>query len=296
MTKGIGLSASISDTPSPTTLSVNKSSEEYRNYETSPAQARVENHYRMMRLNQTVDFVERMEEKYFKFDKAEMTIWEAFEALKGYVDASDPDTELPNMEHMMQTAEAIRKAGFPDWMQLVGLLHDMGKIMFLWGDEKDGQQGTADGIQWALGGDTWVVGCALPDKGIVFPQFNKLNPDMANPKYNTKFGIYHENIGFKNLKFAFGHDEYMYRMLVHNNSKIPHEGLQMVRLHSCYAWHSGKNYRHLMAEEDAAIEEWIIKFNAFDLYTKSDERPDVEALKPYYQSLIDKYCPGKLKW
>lgn len=34
----------------------------------------------------------------------------------------------------------------------------------------------------------------------------------------------------------------------------------------------------------------------FDLYTKSTDMPDVEKLKPYYQSLIDKYCPGILKW
>ena len=34
----------------------------------------------------------------------------------------------------------------------------------------------------------------------------------------------------------------------------------------------------------------------FDLYSKSDELPDMEALKPYYQSLCDKFCPGVLKW
>ena len=39
-----------------------------------------------------------------------------------------------------------------------------------------------------------------------------------------------------------------------------------------------------------------VKFNEFDLYTKADKAPDVEALKPYYQGLIDKYCPGKLRW
>ena len=43
------------------------------------------------------------------------------------------------MEHMLQTAEAIRKAGHPDWFQLVGLLHDMGKIQYLWGAPEDGQ-------------------------------------------------------------------------------------------------------------------------------------------------------------
>jgi inositol oxygenase len=34
----------------------------------------------------------------------------------------------------------------------------------------------------------------------------------------------------------------------------------------------------------------------FDLYTKSTKIPDVEALKPYYQGLIDKYIPGVLKF
>ncbi len=249
-----------------------------------------------MRMYQTMEFNKRMEEKYFKFNHAKMTIWEAFEALKGYVDASDPDTELPNLEHMLQAAEGARKEGLPDWMQLIGLLHDMGKIMFMWGEAADGQEGTADGIQWALGGDTWVLGCAIPDTGIVFPQFNHLNPDMKDPRYNTKLGIYTENCGFKNLKFAFGHDEYMYQFLVHNKSTLPEEALQIVRLHSCYAWHTGKNYRFLMDEDDHRIEPLVNKFNTFDLYTKSDERPNVEELRPYYQALIDKYCPGTLEW
>lgn len=34
----------------------------------------------------------------------------------------------------------------------------------------------------------------------------------------------------------------------------------------------------------------------FDLYTKSPELPDVNTLRPYYQGLIDKYCPGVLSW
>ena len=37
-------------------------------------------------------------------------------------------------------------------------------------------------------------------------------------------------------------------------------------------------------------------FSQFDLYTKSTKIPDVEALKPYYQGLIDKYIPGAIKF
>jgi inositol oxygenase len=64
----------------------------------------VTNHYRMMRSTQTHDFAVALAAKYAPFDKAKMTIGEAFEALKGYVDSSDPDTELPNKLHMLQTA------------------------------------------------------------------------------------------------------------------------------------------------------------------------------------------------
>jgi hypothetical protein len=31
--------------------------------------------------------------------------------------------------------------------QLIGLIHDIGKLQFLWGGKEDGQEGTADGDQ-----------------------------------------------------------------------------------------------------------------------------------------------------
>ena len=40
----------------------------------------------------------------------------------------------------------------------------------------------------------------------------------------------------------------------------------------------------------------FIACRKFDLYTKSTALPDIEAIKPYYQSLIDKYIPGELEW
>lgn len=73
--------------------------------------------------------------------------------------------------------------------------------------------GTADGPQWALGGDTWIVGCRIPDC-TVFPEFNVLNPDQLHPVYGTEYGIYKPNCGLQNVMFAYGHDEYMYQMLV----------------------------------------------------------------------------------
>ena len=199
---------------------------------------------------------------------------------------------------MMQTAEAMRAAGRPDWMQLIGLVHDMGKIMYLWGDAADGQCGRAEGPQFALGGDTWVIGCALPDAAMILPEFNALNPDMRDERYNTPLGMYAAtpHCGIMNARFAFGHDEYAYRLMLHNACPFPPEALAMLRLHSCYPWHTGGAYSELAAPGDEALLAAVRDFNQFDLYTKASARPDVAQLWPYYQTLIDKYMPGKLAW
>ena len=59
-------------------------------------------------------------------------------------------------------AITVTQAGMEDWLVLVGLLHDMGKVMYRWGEAEDGMDGSITGNQWALGGDTWVVGCKIP--------------------------------------------------------------------------------------------------------------------------------------
>ena len=40
----------------------------------------------------------------------------------------------------------------------------------------------------------------------------------------------------------------------------------------------------------------FFSYSQFDLYSKTDEVPDIEELKPYYQTLVDKYMPGKIKF
>jgi hypothetical protein len=40
------------------------------------------------------------------------------------------------------------------------------QIMFKWGKPEEGQSGRADGPQFCLGGDTWVIGCRIPDSAV----------------------------------------------------------------------------------------------------------------------------------
>jgi inositol oxygenase len=284
-------------------ITAKKDVESFRNYKNSDRQAVVAEHYRLMRANQTLEFTRKMSQKYDFSDgkyRKMMTIREAFKELMTYVDSSDPDAELPNRIHMLQTAEGLRKAGHPDWMQIVGLIHDMGKVMFLWGTEEDGQLGRAEGPQWALGGDTWVAGCALPDC-CVFPELNSTNPDMADPRYNTECGIHQRGCGFEKLEFAYGHDEYLYQMLLGNNIVLPVEGMAMIRYHSCYPWHTGGAYRQFMTDEDHTLLKWVLEFNKCDLYTKDNDVEEFmkreEELWAYYEPILEKYgMGGALKW
>jgi inositol oxygenase len=239
-----------------------------------------------MRVNQTVEYVRRMKAKYLTFSHP-MDVWDAMEKLNALVDVSDPDIALPNSHHLLQTAEALRKDNRPDWMQLVGLLHDMGKVMFLFGCDEDG---TSVKEQFGLVGDIFAVGCRLPDAA-VYSEFNELNPDMKDARYNSECGQYEPHCGLDKLELAWGHDEYLYQVLKnHKQCTIPHEGLVMVRYHSFYPWHTGGAYEALLDPAvDGKYKEWIKDFNKYDLYSKEDKPFDMEKLKAYYQPIIEKY-------
>jgi len=169
----------------------------FRNYNAPDVSVAVKEHYRKMRQKQTIDYVQRMHKKYLTFDKP-MTLWEALGHLDALFDVSDPDLDLPNVQHLIQSAEAIRVDNRPDWMQLTGLIHDLGKVMYLWGSDEDG---TSQDEQWGMVGDVFVVGCALPDT-CVYPEFNETNPDMQDGRYNTSKGIYQEGCGIDNVDLA----------------------------------------------------------------------------------------------
>ena len=200
-----------------------------------------------------------------------MTIWEAIEKLNELVDDSDPDTQLTQIEHLLQTAEAIRRDGKPRWMILTGLIHDLGKLLYFF---------DAEG-QWDVVGDTFPVGCSY-SPSIIYPETFSSNPDFNNPKYNSKYGIYSKNCGIDKLIMSWGHDEYLY-LVLKDQCKLPEEALAMIRYHSFYAWHRNDAYEYFMnGDKDRRALEAVRMFNPYDLYSKGHEVPDVEGLKVSY--------------
>jgi inositol oxygenase len=266
--------------PDPKSAAGKKETEGYRNYE-DPARDTVREFYRLNHRYQTYEFVLEKREEFLGFNKKEMTVWDAFEFLNQLVDDSDPDTDLSQLQHLLQTSEAIRADGHPDWMVLTGLMHDMGKVLCLFGEP-----------QWAVVGDTFPVGCAYSDK-IVYPEFFKSNPDFCNEQYNTEYGVYSPNCGLKNVHMSWGHDEYVYQML---KDYLPEPGLYMLRYHSFYSQHRENGYDHLMDDHDREMFKYVDLFNPYDLYSKNPNPPDWNRLKPYYQQLVNKYLPETIKF
>lgn len=109
------------------------------------ASERVKSFYREQHEKQTVAYNLKARINFKSKKKAKMTVWEAMEKLNTLIDESDPDTSLSQIEHLLQTAEAIRRDGKPRWMQVTGLIHDLGKLLFFF---------DAEG-QWDVVGDTF---------------------------------------------------------------------------------------------------------------------------------------------
>jgi inositol oxygenase len=263
--------------PAPT---AGKQAEEFRNYR-DLVRPGVREFYRLNHRFQTYDFVQAKKRQYLPLAQRQMGVWQAMEFLNTLVDDSDPDTELSQIEHLLQTAEAIRRDGQPRWFILVGLIHDLGKILCLFGEP-----------QWAVVGDTFPVGCAYSDK-VVFAEFFADNPDSQVPQYQTACGIYEPGCGLDRVHLSWGHDEYLYHVV---KQHLPDEALYMIRYHSFYAAHRECAYDHLMNDRDREMFRWVRAFNPYDLYSKGADRPEVARLGQFYQELIAEFFPAVLRW
>ena len=257
-----------------------KSESDFRQYDAT-ATPRVAEFYRTNHEKQTLDYVLSKEKEYFGLKRGNKSVWEAAEYLNTLVDDSDPDTDLTQIEHLLQTSEAIRQDGHPRWMVLVGFIHDLGKCLCLYGEP-----------QWGVVGDTFPVGCAWSDQ-VVFPEYFSANPDASNPQYQTKYGIYEPSCGLENVHMSFGHDGYIAEVM---KPYLSDEARYMLRFHSFYAWHRHGAYQYLENEKDREMLGWVKKFNPYDLYSKGHSKPDLQRLKPYYDDLFAEFLPEKLSW
>ena len=251
-----------------------------RNY--AEAGSRVQELYRAGRSFHSLETAARLSAKHRPTDYSPVGVWNALAVLERFQDLSDPDVDEANMHHALQTAESMRAEGLPDWMQLAGLIHDFGKLLFLTGCDEDG---TSLSTQWSIVGDTYVLGVPLPPD-MVYPEFNSLAPEQ-----HAGLGVYAAGCGLDRCVVSYGHDEFLHSALTASRHQLPDAALRAIRYHSLYPWHQGGHYVELESVEDVEGKRWVQMLNAHDLYSKTDRRIALEDVRPHYQRLIDKYLP-----
>tara|TARA_B100000787_G_C16166759_1_gene284306 strand:+ start:264 stop:1037 length:774 start_codon:yes stop_codon:yes gene_type:complete len=238
--------------------------------------------YKEMHKKQTLELVVQKKKEYSELNKSKMTMKHALSLLNEFVDPSDPDIDVTNITHAYQTAERIRKK-YPDnkEYQLLGLIHDIGKVLYTFGEPS-----------WAVVGDSYVLGCEFP-QSIVFYDTLKDSPDYK--KYD-KLGIYTNGCGMENLHLSFGHDEYLYMVLSGNTHNFSKQYIDIIRYHSLYPWHTEGEYGEFMNDNDRQIFIDMMDFNQFDLYSKFDKIVIDDSIVDYYNALLDEYFPMELNW
>jgi len=90
-----------------------------------------------------------------------------------------------------------------------------------------------------------------------------------------------------------GHDEYLYHVV---KDYLPAEALYIIRYHSFYSFHKEDEYNYLLNDYDKKMLPWLKLFQQYDLYSKANEKIDLDELRPFYEELVAEFLPEKLQW
>ena len=236
--------------------------------------------YRRHNRDQTLERARALRQRYGARVLGRASVRERFEALAGIRDASDSSLEgMSQLGHALQTADAMRRDGLgEDWIVL-GLVHDLGKILL--------RDGLAPEF---VVGDIHPLGCAFSPR-IRHAELLEQNPDSREPAYRSRCGIYDEACGLEQVEFCFGHDQYLYDVL---RDHVPHAIAWTIRHHSFQS--VAAEYPHLFDARDVELRASHMQvFARYDLYTK-DRHDASTAHLDEYRELLDRWFPEPLDW
>jgi inositol oxygenase len=296
----------------------------FRNYTNSDRQELVEQTYKKMYIEQTLQ--KKLNTKIYPFSDKKYKIIDILPLFDKITDDSDPDCSDGQIVHLLQTYISMKQKfnknmnikdlfteneynnlpieikkkydekkiiqnlypHIDDWnfIYLIAFLHDIGKIML--------DKNFHNLPQHFSVGDIYPLGIQFSKSNIFYDKkWHELNPEYGI--YNNK---YENNCGFDKLDFTISHDYYLYKVL--ENTLIPKEGLYIIRFHSFYAWHSPRNFIRGYTEysnENDWINLPLLKiFQKSDLYSKTRDIPKFEDYQGDIYHLINRYCGDELIW
>ena len=290
---------------------------------TSDSPARRQHHRRMWET-QSVAYVSKMKEKHAAFSMCTMGIKEALDLKQNLLanpfsmTGTHNDSNLPSARTLLfHTAELARKEGHPDWVQFVALVHGLAgalkctKLSESLQTNNDNSHSEDDegGYDWTIYVDSRVMGCK-PSENSTFHEFRHLNPDRDDIRYNTKNGVYKQNVGLEHVHLSWTSGEYMYHMLKHNGVSLPTEAYAILKLFAIVDWHKRGKHLSLVNEADEEAKPFVIDFH--DIFVRSSQAvmnssdSSIEELNDnecnelwtnHYSRIARKYgAGGALKW
>lgn len=264
-------------------------------------------HYKQSWARQSLDYVWKMREQYSGFNLCKMNISKALRLVKNIPchsfkiksENSSDNEDISIRTFMFTMAEEARLCGHPDWLQLVALIHDLGRVIKLIDVSSlmDFQE-----YDWTIAIVSRVVGCN-PSRSTSFKEFSYLRSDSHDSRYNTNLGIYHEGCGLHGLDLTWTGQEYLYSMLKHNEVDIPYEGLSIIRYFLLNEWHTHGECQEFQSVDDEDLKSLVLDFYNLRQRVKrnlnkelSDEDCD-RLWKTHYEWIAMKYgCSGVLDW
>jgi hypothetical protein len=231
-------------------------------------------YYRRYHRIQTVHYARQQRERYlqqFRRGTRQLSIRQALEAARdldglpfaggGEGIAAEPDSSNTNnnCHHVVDlrtvcfaTAEALRHAGHPDWVQLIGLIYHLGRTAVLLDDNDDNDDNDNNMVSSSLSGDiVWQHAVHARVLGVPIPEsFCQTYPECKDSNNDDDLTIsYERHMGLlsPDLVLSWTGPEYLYHMIRYN----------VLRLASLIDWHSHAAYRELENEDDVDVREFV---------------------------------------
>jgi inositol oxygenase len=256
---------------------IGKPAQEFRDF-AAEARDTVKEFYRLNHAHQTLEFVLAKKADYLARNRKRLGVWDALEFLDTVVDDSDPDVDFTQIDHALQTAEAVRRAGSAP------LAHR----------HRPRPRPREDPLRLrraAMGRRRRHFPGRLPVLVHVrLPRVLRREPRSGASDLLDAVRDLRAELRARQRPHVVGTRRVH---LPRRQGLPPVEALYALRYHSFYPWHKEGAYDHLATDQDREMLKWVKAFNRYDLYSKGDGRPDARALRPYYEDLIAESSPSR---
>lgn len=267
---------------------------------------------------QNVNHVKYLETNYKNLKYKKYDIWKCFEILTKIKDETNIYPEMNEFDYACQVAENLenidleniyitelftreelkylpikykilfnkkikdmyKNIKYWDWLPLIGLIHNLGKILL---DKEFGKLPA-----WTVLGEIYPLEISFNKQNIFYEEL------LKDIKFDKKFSKF---CGFDSLKMCYGFSNFLYNKFKSLNHRISQEGLYIIKYNMFYSWINRKKdycrgYQYYANEKDW---EMLPLLKLFDIYKNINidinKKYQLNEIKKKYKKKINKILP-----